>query len=217
MIDETHYDVLEIGPGASEEEIRKAYKRAQEMYAPSSMVVYTLFTADELAELHERLHLAYQTIIDPRTRHAYDLELLAEAPAPEAASEQDAAPRSSHNPGVRPAPTAPAPTSRPEMPTGLPADITLRDDTVFTGDTLRRVRTHRDIDLRDISDHTKISLMNLRYIEDMHYDQLPAPVYVRGFLREYAKYLRLPAKKVVETYLAEYDRALAPDEGEESS
>ena len=215
MIEETHYEVLEIGPGASEDEIRKAYKRAQEMYAPGSMVVYTLFTADELAELHERLHMAYETIIDPRTRHAYDLELLAEVPPP-ADAEEGPAPRAPHNSPARPTPTPQAPSSRPEMPTGLPPGLALTEDTVFTGDALQRIREHRDIDLRDISDHTKISLMNLRYIEDMEYDQLPAAVYVRGFLREYAKYLRLPGRQVVETYLAEYDRALAPAEGEEA-
>ena len=186
------------------------------MYAPGSMVVYTLFTADELSELHERLTMAYETIIDPRTRHAYDLELIADTPTPAATAAEDVAPpRSPHNSPARPAPTAQAPSSRPEMPTSLPPGIALTEDTVFNGDALQRIRKHRDIELRDISDHTKISLMNLRYIEDMEYDQLPAPVYVRGFLREYAKYLELPDKQVVETYLSEYEGALAPAEGEE--
>jgi len=44
-------------------------------------------------------------------------------------------------------------------------------------------------------------LMNLRLIEDERFGELPAPVYVRGFLVEIAKYLRLPPRLIADSYM----------------
>lgn len=204
----THYELLEVDPGASEEEVRQAYKRGKDLYAPDSIAVYTLFTDDELEGLQARLDEAYETIIDPRKRREYDLSLLLrpgsadEAPAspPPVGGEPARAgePDDRRAPGGR---AGPAPRAVDES---LPADLDLGADTVFSGALLRRIREHKGVDLRDVSNHTKISLMNLRFIEDMDYAQFPAAVYVRGFLKEYARYLRLPATQVAETYMAVY-------------
>ena len=57
------------------------------------------------------------------------------------------------------------------------------------------------MEVEDISGWTKINEMYLRFIEANHYDDLPALVYVRGFLKEYAKYVHLDPKLVADTYL----------------
>ena len=94
------------------------------------------------------------------------------------------------------------------MSMDLPGGLVLGEDTVFTGALLQEIREHRSVDLRDMGNHTKISLMNLRYLEQMAYAELPAPVYVRGFLKEYARFLRLPDKQVADTYMSVYDKTL---------
>ena len=43
---------------------------------------------------------------------------------------------------------------------------------------------------------------HLRAIEDESLRHLPAQVYVRGFLVEYARFMRLDVARVLETYLA---------------
>ena len=50
--EQTLYEVLEIDPGASDEDIRRAYKRVREMYASESMVVCGLFTPERLEVVH---------------------------------------------------------------------------------------------------------------------------------------------------------------------
>ncbi len=99
-----------------------------------------------------------------------------------------------------------------DIPTSLPEGLELNEETVFTGALLQEIREHRDVDLRDMSNHTKISLMNLRYLEQMQYEELPAPVYIRGFLKEYARFLRLPGKQVADTYMSVYDETLGGNE-----
>jgi transcriptional regulator with XRE-family HTH domain len=70
------------------------------------------------------------------------------------------------------------------------------------GTWLRRQRELREIDLREIAEKTKISLRYLKAMEQDRFEVLPAPVFARGFLREYAKYVGLNADEVVNYYLS---------------
>ena len=53
----------------------------------------------------------------------------------------------------------------------------------------------------EISSRTKISKSHLVALEEETYEHLPAIVYVRGFVTELAKYLRLDPAQVQRTYL----------------
>lgn len=79
------------------------------------------------------------------------------------------------------------------------------------GAWLRRQREMREIDLREIADKTKISLRYLKAMEQDRFEVLPAPVFARGFLREYARYVGLNPDEVVNYYLS----AHAEEEDEE--
>lgn len=70
------------------------------------------------------------------------------------------------------------------------------------GEWLRRQREMREISLRDIADRTKISLRYLEAMEADRFDLLPAPIFAKGFLREYARYVGLSPDEVVNHYLA---------------
>lgn len=80
------------------------------------------------------------------------------------------------------------------------------------GDWLRRQREMREISLRDIADRTKISLRYLQAMEDNRFDLLPAPIFAKGFLREYARYVGLSPDEVVNHYLS-VQQASAEEEG----
>src|SRR5262249_53988817 len=70
--EQTLYDVLETDPGSSEEELRRAHRRVREIYAPDSMAVCGLYTPEGLAMVGERIQEAYDTLLDPERRRAYD-------------------------------------------------------------------------------------------------------------------------------------------------
>ncbi|HEV7671640.1 MAG TPA: RodZ domain-containing protein [Thermoanaerobaculia bacterium] len=89
-------------------------------------------------------------------------------------------------------PSAPAP------PIDRPAD----GDPASFGIWLRRQREAREVGLREIADRTKISLRYLEALEENRFALLPAPVFARGFLREYARYVGLNPDEVVNHFLA---------------
>lgn len=59
------------------------------------------------------------------------------------------------------------------------------------GKYLKAERESRNIPLKKISESTKIRESILRAIEEDQYDLLSSPVYVKGFLDAYARYLGL--------------------------
>lgn len=72
----------------------------------------------------------------------------------------------------------------------------------FTGDYLRKIREYKNLDLDRLSDMTKVSRTYLQGIESEDFGKLPAPVYVRGFVFQYAKCLKLKPEVVANSYLA---------------
>jgi cytoskeleton protein RodZ len=71
------------------------------------------------------------------------------------------------------------------------------------GEELRRERIIRDVSLEEISAATKISVRLLTALESSDVSRLPAPVYSRGFIRAYAKYLGLDPDEMINAYLAD--------------
>jgi flagellar biosynthesis protein FlhG len=201
------YEVLEIDPGASDEEIRRAYKRAREMYAPESMVVFGLYTPERLNHVVQRIEEAYDTLLDPEKRRQHDLNLFPDGipPRPTPAG-------SSSGQHV----AVPVKTEKPERKDETPVRVDVEEpeisaETEFTGDILRRLREARGIDLVEISQRTKVGIGHLRSIEDENWKAMPATVYLRGFLVEYARFMRLDVPQVTRTYLARYAKMKQAD------
>lgn len=69
------------------------------------------------------------------------------------------------------------------------------------GAWLRHQREARSVSLREIADSSKISMRYLDALEQDRFDVLPAPVFARGFLREYARVVGLNPDEVVNLYL----------------
>jgi flagellar biosynthesis protein FlhG len=193
---QSFYEVLEIAADATPAEIERAYRIARGTYQPSSIATYSVFSDEENVEILERIEEAYSVLADVRLRREYDARLrreeIAERPRAAAASGSvfDAA----------------EPAAPPYRARSADADIELEqsvepEDGVYDGSVLRRIRLSRGVELEEISAVTKINERYLRCLEEDRYEELPAPVYVRGFLREYAKCLRLDPLRVTESYL----------------
>jgi len=71
------------------------------------------------------------------------------------------------------------------------------------GEILKRVREHRNEDLRTVSEYLCIRRAYLYAMEESLYDDLPAEAYVIGFLRSYAGYLGLDGQGAVDQYRRE--------------
>jgi cytoskeleton protein RodZ len=76
------------------------------------------------------------------------------------------------------------------------------------GETLRRERELRGIDLRDVAEATKISVRFLRALEADRNDVLPGGLFPRAFVRQYAAYLGLDPERTVAEFLFASGQAL---------
>jgi flagellar biosynthesis protein FlhG len=160
-------------------------------------VIAGLYDEHELAALHARINAAHDTLFAPDRGRLYDLAL----PEADLARAVRAAAQV-----VRPAPTVggAAPEDRPEVP-----EVPIDANAEVTGAFLKKVREIRGLELGDISQRTKISERYLRALEDEQFADMPAAVYVRGYVTEYARALRLDPQRAAESYLARY-RAKLP-------
>lgn len=70
------------------------------------------------------------------------------------------------------------------------------------GRYLKRTREARAMSLEEVSRATRIPVASIERIEGDHFDDLPGEVFVRGFLRAYARALSLPPEDVLARYTA---------------
>jgi len=68
------------------------------------------------------------------------------------------------------------------------------------GMMLKREREARGLTIKYIAQETKISESSLIAIENNAFDEFPAEVFVRGFLRNYARALSLSAEEIMSAY-----------------
>jgi cytoskeletal protein RodZ len=73
------------------------------------------------------------------------------------------------------------------------------------GRYLQAIRLEKKISLEQVSHQTRIGLGNLLLLEQEDHDQLPAEVYVKGFLRSYAKAVGADGDEVIRRYGSRLD------------
>jgi curved DNA-binding protein CbpA len=217
--DLNYYELLEVSPSASAQEIHKAYERIRRVYEPNSIALYSLFSAEESAAIHQRIEEAYRTLVYEDNRKRYDAQLRGSPAFPEQ---------------TRPSPLAPAGQRRPSPPATDRTDRTLaprgggapqpapagpqpsREDasavsrfiTEFTGPAIKALREQLGHELRAIADQTKVGIRYLEYMEEENYGKLPARPYLRGFLMLYAKALGCDPERMAGDYLKRYEAAM---------
>jgi cytoskeleton protein RodZ len=85
------------------------------------------------------------------------------------------------------------------------------------GEEFRAAREARHLSLSDVSDQIHIRTVYLQSLEDEEWSAIAAPVYVRGFIRTYARFLGLPGEQAVAIFnesiganAAKHEVAVAP-------
>lgn len=76
------------------------------------------------------------------------------------------------------------------------------------GHILREARETKGLTLQEVQAETRISSRYLEALENGDYDRLPTPVHVRGFLRNYSRFLGLDPQPLLDRY--EYGQGKRP-------
>lgn len=200
-----HYDVLEVEPDAAADEIERSYRVLSAAYEGDSLATYSLFGAEEAEQLRDRIDQAYRVLSDPALRRSYDAARLGEVPEEEEYSDEpvtlapldDGLAQPLAEPRSREVPTF------DRMDDGAEAESD--EETVWDGARLRRARLLRGVEVEDVASATKINPAYLRFLEEDRFDDLPAVVYVRGFVAAYARFLGLDASRVSRSYSQRFE------------
>jgi len=215
-----YYELLEVSPTATSQEIHKAYERVRRIYEPNSTALYSLFSADETTAIHQRIEEAYRTLMYADNRNRYN-ELLRhqnELPEPPPPSPP---PAFKKLPSAQPALTLPLDyyqdsmepaQAQPQETPAPPEKVALVSQFIseFSGAAIKMLREQRGLSLRDVADATKLSVRYLEMIEEENFVRLPVRAYTRGFLTLYAKALACDPDRMTADYLKRYDAARAP-------
>jgi len=218
--DQNYYELLEVSPSASSQEIHRAYERIRRVYEPNSIALYSLFSTEETAAIHQRIEEAYRTLVYEDNRHRYDALLLSQTELPEPSPPPP--PQKYHQQPVQPALPLPsenhylsraeppqAPAEEPPTPKEESAPVS-QFISEFSGAAIKMLREQRGQSLRNIADETKVGIRYLELIEEDNFQKLPVRAYTRGFLQLYAKALGCNPELVCADYLKRFDAARAP-------
>lgn len=211
MADLNYYELLEVHRHATARQIEQAYARARMIYDQNSIAIYSLLRQPELEALQQQITDAYKTLSVEQHRKKYD-EFLAgqeeNAPlTPQIGSwheqaEPERPPPHSEMTIAKPQAIVPA-LQMSEKLAQPPSAISQ-----FSGAKLRELREQRDLTIHDVANITNVSAQHFKNIEEENFPKLPVRVYLRGYLALYAKALGYEPTRIVNDYLARYEKAI---------
>ena len=194
LLDQDHYEILEVPRDTTAADIEKAYRMAKTTYADDSLAGYSVFGQGDAEVLRERVEFAYHVLRDSDSRRAYDATLSEDTPEP---VEEETAP-------VEESDAVQLEGAVEELDAFEEVD---EDSGDFDGARLRRTRLRRGMELDDLAGVTKINPAYLRFIEEERFGDLPARVYVRGFVVAYASCVGLDSGRVTRSYMRRFESA----------
>lgn len=188
--EQNFYEIFEIPPSATREQIEQAYELAKKTYGDNSLAAYSLFDSEERKEIIRKIHLAYETLSDEERRKVYDREVMGRT-IPE---EPFRAPAES----VKAAPSPAAP--EPSMMTVEKLEPVKIES--LTGTRLRQIRERLGIPLQEIAGKTRINITYFEFLERNQYRSLPPAVYLRSYISQYARILGLDPNRVADRIIS---------------
>ena len=203
--EENYYQILQVPFNADAVEIKHAYREALAIYGEESIVTYSLFSGQEREAILRGIEKAFDTLFNEDKRSAYN-QMLIDTGQVEAGvlSEQiqskfavdSEAQGASKEKSIGQWVQKKADTPQIKQLT----EAILSKETV-SGLELKQLREAYGIELSEIYAITRISGDTLRNIEADRFEDLPAAIYLKHFLRAYAEILNIDPGHVVGGYL----------------
>lgn len=196
------HEILNLSPDAAPEEIERAYLHLTTIYSENSRAAYGALSDEERRWMVKKIQEAYEALMIragavAETRQSSQEKKPASPSLGEPgrltghiAAGQDASKHGRNQSGA----------ANKGVEQEIKADTQLSAKAV-TGAHLRNIRIAKGATLDDISAATKVKKSYLEAIESDNPQRFPAPVFMKGFLKAYAKALGLNPDEISEKYL----------------
>jgi curved DNA-binding protein CbpA len=173
------------------------------------MAIYSLYTEEEKKQILSSLLDAYKTLMDSQLRKEYNQSLInkGELSADEiglSLQEEDVFPRGTLR-KVTAESLVPQEERAERQEHPIEHAFSVFDElTAITGRDIRTMRTSKDLSLESIYRKTNIPIKTLQNIEEEQFEKLPALVYLKGFLKLYAKILGVDQAQMTDGYVQRF-------------
>ena len=222
-----YYDVLEVAPNAAPQEIESAYVRAKNAYSGDSVALYSLMTKEECDAVLGQIEEAYSIIGFPEKRREYDrlrgfnqsgFAPVNSTPMPTPGlSSYESRPKDSVQYEDYGSNLIEAKVSKltAQKKFGLDYeensefDKEIADCSDYSGPFLKKIREYKNVTIERLADMTRISKTHITALENEDLQKLPADVYVRGYVYQYAKVLKLNPEAVASSFILNFKKLKA--------
>lgn len=196
------HEVLNLHPDAAPEEIERAYLHLTTIYSENSRAVYGALSDEERRWMVKRIQEAYETMMSRAGAVGETRQPAPERGQPSTAVGEQGKPGGSRSlaqdtPKQR---RGHEDVSKQGAGQEIKAESQLSAKAV-TGAHLRNIRIAKGVSLDEISAATKVKKSYLEAIESDNPRRFPAPVFMKGFIKAYAKALGLNPEEISEKYL----------------
>ncbi len=208
-MEKDYYQILEIPPHSSDEEVRQGYLKAKNAFSGDSVAMYSLMTKDECDAILEQIELAYSILSIPTKRAEYNKRKNISVNHLET-REDIREHKQNHfetqeNHSIKDNMGVSRLGATNKFRLSYSINEKFEDEielcTEFSGEYLKKIREYKNVTIQTMSEWTKVSKTYIRGIEEENYSILPAPAFIRGFVYQYARCLKIPAEKVAKSFM----------------
>jgi Helix-turn-helix domain/DnaJ domain len=210
-----YYDILEIGPQATQHEILLAYEKAKRTYSPQNISLYSIFSKQEAESLRHMIEEAYKVLGNQTYRNIYEKRIQAKTYTDYELSfdsiQQSLKVDLVQNLNEKNTPPLKAtalPNQEEVFEKNEDFESEIKTQQEWSGEFLQKVREYKKVSIDHLHEKTKVNPWYLKALENMDPKNLPAPVFVRGYIIQMAKSLGLNEKAVAESYMKIYKNKL---------
>lgn len=196
-----YYDILEISQQCPQHEVTTAYERAKTTYSGENPAIYTIFSEHEARELLKLVEEAYAVLGNKTLRAIYDEKLSQKNVNLADLSYENLKALSKVSVPEAPKKISSEPVQKEKDPNFESEYLAL---TAWDGQWIKKVREYKGLSVGYMSEVTKISSFYITAVEEEQIENLPAPVFVRGYVVQIAKVLGLNEKLVADTYMKRF-------------
>ncbi len=201
-----YYEILELPANSPQHEVTAAYERARNTYSGENPAIYTIFSEHEAREFLVLIEEAYQVLGNKILRNIYDQRLLSGMASLNDLTYASIVEASKKVTPVEVKPTEKKPAAAYTKDEAFEAEIKAQEN--WTGEFIKKVREYKGITVERMSEITKINAWYVKAIEKTEPDNLPAVVFVRGYVVQIARALGVDDKKVADSYMKTFKKAL---------
>lgn len=195
-----YYEILELETNAEAHEISQAYARAKQTYSGNDPAIYTIFSVNEARELLKYIEEAYLVLGNRSLKHIYDKKKSQNLSADSELSYQSLL--AEYNATNQKTSASAKIEVKFEKDPEIETEISNIQE--WDGEKLKKVREYKKLSFQQLYQMTKVSPYYIQALEEMKGDQLPAVVFVRGYVHQVSKALGLNDRLVTDTYMKKF-------------